>query len=71
MYAFSVKPKYASLIVAGTKRIENHTWQTHYRGPLLIHAAQPVGAFIRQDKLGSGVVNRNRLGFGVVSTARA
>ena len=46
MYALSIHPEYARAIVAGTKRIENRSWRTHYRGPLLIHATKPVGAFI-------------------------
>lgn len=39
--AISIKQPWASLIVAGIKDIENRTWATKYRGPLLIHA----GAF--------------------------
>lgn len=38
--ALSVRQPYAWLIVAGHKAIENRTWNTHYRGPLLIHAAK-------------------------------
>ena len=38
----SVRQPWASLIVDGTKTIENRSWQTHYRGPLLIHASQTV-----------------------------
>ncbi|MCC6679289.1 MAG: ASCH domain-containing protein [Phycisphaeraceae bacterium] len=30
---------WASAIAAGLKRIETRDWFTHYRGPLLIHAA--------------------------------
>lgn len=40
MKALSVRQPYAFLIVAGFKDIENRTWQTRYRGPLLIHAAK-------------------------------
>ena len=37
--ALTVRQPYAWLIVAGLKPIENRTWATTYRGPLLIHAA--------------------------------
>jgi hypothetical protein len=39
MKIISVKQPYAWLIVAGHKNIENRTWTTRYRGPLLIHAS--------------------------------
>ena len=39
MKALSVRQPYAWLIVAGHKPIENRTWRTRYRGPLVIHAA--------------------------------
>jgi hypothetical protein len=38
MNALSVRQPWAWAIVAGRKPIENRTWQTDYRGPLLIHA---------------------------------
>ena len=38
MKALSVRQPYAHLILTGLKRIENRTWQTQYRGPLVIHA---------------------------------
>ncbi len=34
----SVRQPWASLIMSGQKMIENRTWVTDYRGPLLIHA---------------------------------
>lgn len=34
----SIKQPYAWLIMAGYKDVENRTWRTHYRGPLLVHA---------------------------------
>lgn len=37
--ALTVRQPYAWLIVMGIKPIENRTWSTQYRGPLLIHAA--------------------------------
>ena len=39
MKAITVRQPWASLIVAAAKDIENRTWSTRYRGPLLIHAA--------------------------------
>jgi ASCH domain len=36
--ALSVRQPWAWLIVNGYKDIENRTWQTRHRGPLLIHA---------------------------------
>ena len=35
----TIKQPWAWLIVAGHKTLENRTWSTGYRGPLLIHAA--------------------------------
>jgi hypothetical protein len=35
----SIRQPWAWLIVYGSKRIENRTWRTHYRGPILIHAS--------------------------------
>ena len=38
----SVRQPWAYLIVAGYKPVENRTWNTSYRGPLLIHASQAM-----------------------------
>jgi ASCH domain-containing protein len=40
MKILSVRQPWASLIVSGAKDVENRTWSTRYRGPILIHAAQ-------------------------------
>lgn len=40
MKAISIRQPWAWLIVNGYKDIENRTWNTKYRGPVLIHAAQ-------------------------------
>lgn len=40
MRILSIKQPWASLIVHGFKDIENRSWRTHYRGPLIIHASQ-------------------------------
>jgi hypothetical protein len=38
--ALSVQQPWAWAIVHGPKRIENRTWLTYHRGPLLIHAGK-------------------------------
>lgn len=40
MKAITIKQPWASLIVEGVKDIENRTWQTKYRGRVLVHAAK-------------------------------
>lgn len=35
----SIQQPYAEWVVAGLKRIENRSWSSEYRGPLLIHAS--------------------------------
>jgi hypothetical protein len=50
----SIRQPWAWLIVNGHKDVENRTWKTKHRGPLLIHAGQrPVLDFdaVRQDVL--------------------
>jgi hypothetical protein len=44
MKTLSVRQPFAWLIVNGFKPIENRTWRTSYRGPLLIHASQRMDA---------------------------
>lgn len=39
MKAISIRQPWAWLIVNGYKDIENRTWDTKYRGPVLIHAS--------------------------------
>ena len=39
MKALSVRQPWAWLIVNGHKDIENRTWRTNFRGPVLIHAS--------------------------------
>jgi hypothetical protein len=38
MKMLTVRQPWAALIVAGIKPVENRTWSTEYRGPVLIHA---------------------------------
>jgi hypothetical protein len=40
MKALSIKQPWASLIIEGTKKIENRTWKTNYRGRILVHASK-------------------------------
>ena len=40
MKALTVCQPYAHLIAIGEKRVENRTWSTRYRGPILIHAGK-------------------------------
>jgi len=42
MKAISIRQPWAWLIVHGGKDIENRSWETAYRGPLLIHAARTM-----------------------------
>lgn len=47
MKALSIRQPYAWLIVNGLKDVENRTWRTGYRGPVLIHAGKtyPKGEY--------------------------
>lgn len=40
MKTLSIRQPWASLIIAGIKPVENRTWKSNYRGPLLIHASK-------------------------------
>ena len=40
MKILSIRQPYAWLIIRGIKPIENRTWTTWYRGPVLIHASR-------------------------------
>ena len=44
MKTLSIQQPWAWAVVAGHKTIENRTWSTAYRGPLLIHAGQKLSA---------------------------
>jgi hypothetical protein len=41
--ALCVRQPWADLIVAGVKDVENRTWSTRHRGPLVIVARPVVG----------------------------
>lgn len=49
MKALSILQPWAWLIVNGHKDIENRTWQTRFRGELLIHAGKKWGREQRED----------------------
>ena len=40
MKVISIRQPWASLIASGVKDVENRTWPTRYRGPVLIHSSQ-------------------------------
>ena len=41
-YALSVRQPWADCIIYGGKNVENRSWRTFYRGPLLIHASKKM-----------------------------
>jgi len=57
MRALSIRAPWAWAIIHGGKNIENRSWQTHHRGPLLIHAGKAfsktefdeVAGYLRED----------------------
>jgi len=49
MKIISIRQPWAALIVHGIKNVENRTWATRYRGPLLIHASQRPDDVSRED----------------------
>lgn len=42
MKALTIKQPWASLIISGHKKYEFRTWQTKYRGKILIHAGMSI-----------------------------
>lgn len=42
--ALSIQQPWASLIVHGFKAVENRTWRSSFRGPILIHAGKAMDA---------------------------
>jgi len=48
MKALSIKQPYATSILRGTKTIELRSWQTAYRGDLLICTSQTPAYFLRK-----------------------
>lgn len=64
MKSLTVKQPWAWAIVAGHKRIENRTWTTRYRGPIIIVAGQA------RDRLTIGSAFLADLGISVPRTLR-
>lgn len=65
MRALTIRQPFALLIVDGIKPIENRTWSTNYRGPLLIHAARkpqdiPISMIEARHRIS---IDRTRLKF--------
>ena len=48
MKCLSVRQPWAHLIFFEGKDVENRTWTTKYRGPLLIHASQKIDRDVMQ-----------------------
>ena len=48
MKVLSLLQPWAQLVVIGAKRIETRSWNTDYRGPLLIHASKK---FLKDDRI--------------------
>jgi hypothetical protein len=49
--ALSIRQPWASLILLAGKDIENRTWETRVRGPILIHAAKGMTKREYQDAM--------------------
>ncbi len=60
MKGLTILQPYAYLIATGSKFIENRTWSTTYRGPLLIHAGKSQSMLMPED------VGDPRLVFGAI-----
>jgi ASCH domain len=66
MKIITIRQPWAHLIVSGSKSIENRTWATSYRGPVLIHASLNVNrALCLKHRLDSDTLPRG----GVVGIA--
>jgi hypothetical protein len=68
MKALSLLQPWASLVIMGAKTIETRSWQTTYRGELLIHASSgKSGALIPQeDPFKKYIADFNSLPFGAI-----
>jgi len=47
--ALSIMQPWAHLVCAGVKRVENRTWNTDYRGLILIHASATYAREARRE----------------------
>lgn len=55
MKGLSVRQPWALLLVQGVKDVENRSWGTEYRGPLLIHAPKAIEVIAYSYLLGRGI----------------
>ncbi len=62
MKAISVRQPWAYLILQRGKNVENRTWSTDYRGPLLIHAGRQWASHVPGSSRQRDVVSAVRVG---------
>jgi hypothetical protein len=62
MKALTIRQPWAWAILSGCKTVENRSYPTSYRGPLLIHAGASCASLI--DMLPNGTVVPDSLAFG-------
>lgn len=60
----TIKQPWAHLIIRGIKRVENRSWQTDYRGMILIHAGQAYDESCERDRTYG--FDRDQLVYGAV-----
>ena len=46
--ALTLTQPWATLVATGHKQVETRSWRTHYRGPLVIHAAKGFPRYAKQ-----------------------
>jgi hypothetical protein len=59
MRCLSVRQPWAWLLINGYKDIENRTWKTRYRGPVLIHASSRPESYL--DDIRADIRRRFRI----------
>ena len=59
MKAITIKQPWASLIASGKKRNETRSWNTKYRGPVLIHAGKKIEKEYLKDYLFSDALSES------------
>ncbi|HEV7333402.1 MAG TPA: ASCH domain-containing protein [Flavisolibacter sp.] len=68
MKTISLLQPWASMVIMGVKTIETRSWQTAYRGPLLIHASKGIKGSILCNKqpIRNYITDFNELPFGAI-----
>ena len=61
MKILSIRQPHAYLIIEGIKTIENRTWETDYRGRLLIHASKTYDWKGHQHYMDKGIISMGHL----------